>query len=238
MSTTNSDLQARRRAQRRGARQRILDVTVELLENHSWTDITVELIAAQSALSRTAFYRHFGDRQALLLALLQGVESRLSQAGDLWYRDAAGPASLERALQELVGIYVRQGRLLRAVAESATYDPEIRRRYESLGEKFVRGTRAKIEAETAARRSTVADADELANCLTWMAERYLLRSFGQPPLADPTRVTGTLYLVWSRAIWATDAAVAVDDRSPDDGHSPGRTGRTRACPRRPSVERP
>ena len=55
---------------------RILEASRDLLEERSWSDLTVGLITQRSGLTRSAFYKHFGDRAGLLRALLEELQHR------------------------------------------------------------------------------------------------------------------------------------------------------------------
>src|SRR4051794_3851725 len=92
----------RQRAERRDARQRILDAASGLLEELPWHELRLEDLMAAAGLTRTAFYRHFDDRQALLMAMLEQISTDVSAAGATWKQGAGDDvAELRAGLSEL-----------------------------------------------------------------------------------------------------------------------------------------
>jgi len=148
-----------------------------LLERKPWHEITLEQVMADAGLTRTAFYRHFPSREALLMALLEDVGIRLEELPSAWERDEGDPVDeLRQAVDALTALYARVGRLLGAVAE-------------------------RIAADVAAGRSQVQDPLEVARALIWMNEGYLQDRFGREPRGDPERATAALADVWVAAVY-------------------------------------
>ena len=113
------DVRQRQRERRETTRRRILDAARELLEDRPWSEVGIEDVTHRADLTRTAFYRHFDDRQTLLLALVDDVGVGLDRIADPWERGEGEPrATLRSALRELVSVYHRHGRLLRAIADA------------------------------------------------------------------------------------------------------------------------
>ncbi len=128
-----SAVQQRQRDERRTARQRILEVARELLDERAWSDIPLEDVMAGAGLTRTAFYRHFDDRDQVLLALLDELGLELAIPAEPWQRQA-DPASdpLRRGLEELTAVFVAHGPVLAAIADAAGRDAEVAARYDAL----------------------------------------------------------------------------------------------------------
>src|ERR1700736_758627 len=81
----NSSAQrARRREQRDNTRREILVATDRLLRERPYRELSVEVVMAQTGLTRTAFYRHFDDVTELVLRLLEDVGRELYTVGELW----------------------------------------------------------------------------------------------------------------------------------------------------------
>lgn len=200
--TPRPDIRRRHRERRLQTRRRILDVARELLEDRPWSEVSIEEITQRAELTRTAFYRHFPNRQMLLLALLDDIGLRLDLVADPWERGEGDPgAQLHRSLRELVDVFHRHGRLLRAIADVAAYDNDVGTIYADLGARLSASAAARIAVDVAEGRSAVADPEEVAAALVWMNERYLLERFGRPPLADPERAAAALGEVWERAVY-------------------------------------
>jgi AcrR family transcriptional regulator len=200
--STRPDVQARHRQRRRDSRRRILDAALQLLEDRPWSEISLGEIMRGAELSRTAFYRHFDDRQLLLLALMEDVGMRLEDLPIAWGNAEEDPiGGLRRALGELTAIYARHGRLLGAIAEAAGEDAEVRAVYLGLADRLVAIAAERIAADVAAGRSRVADPQEVARVLIWANEAYLQDQFGRAPLGDPQRAAAALAEVWIPTVY-------------------------------------
>jgi AcrR family transcriptional regulator len=204
--TARPDVSRRHAERREQSRRRILDAARELLEDRPWSQVGIEDVTQRAELTRTAFYRHFDDRQTLLLALLDDVGVGLDLIADPWERGEGEPrAALRAALLELVAVHHRHGRLLRAIADAATQDPDVAAMYAQLGARLSASASERIAVEVAEGRSHVADPHEVGSALVWMNERYLLDRFGQAPLGDPERAADALTEIWLRAVYGRDA---------------------------------
>ena len=195
------DVTQRHRERREHSRRRILDVTRELLEDRPWSEVAIEDVTRRAELTRTEFYRHFRDKQSLLLALLEDVGLRLDLVADPWERGGDGPDLVRAALRDLVAVFVEHGRLLQAIADAAASDQEVHATYASLGERLISSAATRIAADVEAGRSEVADPGSVGAALVWMNERYLLAEFGRPPLGDPDRASAALAEVWVRTVY-------------------------------------
>jgi AcrR family transcriptional regulator len=195
------DLVQRHREQREASYRRQLDVARELVEDRQWSEVSIGLVAQRAGLTRTAFYKHFADRRALLMALFGEVSDELSTAPSAWLEAGDPPAGLREALADLVAVYVRHGRLLRAIAEESTQDAELGDAYSRFGAEAAARTAEQIERDVAAGRSSVTDPAETATALVWMNERYLNERFGHHPLGDADRCAAALTEVWVRTIY-------------------------------------
>ena len=209
MAMREGELQGRRRAQRRDARRRLLDAAHGLLEQRGWTEISLEDIAEAAQVARTAFYRHFEDRQHLLTAMLDDVGLELDHVADTWTAESdGGIEELRRSLSGLTDIFVEHGRLLQAISDTARHDAEIGALYGALAESLVTATAARIDRDIATGRSRVPpnESSEVARALTWMNERYLLASFGRAPFSDPAAVLNALYTIWINTLYGSPTA--------------------------------
>ena len=202
MTVRRTELEASWREDRRQARARILDGARMLLEERPWPDLPLDEIMRAADLSRTAFYRHFEDRQALLLALLAELEDAFTEAGAPWKAAAADPpGALRDGLLDLTALFVRHGRVLQAVTEASSRSDELRDTYLAMAEGLIATTAARIAADVEAGRSAVADPDGVARALTWMNERYLLFSLGREQRVVPATVIETLATIWTRTLY-------------------------------------
>jgi TetR/AcrR family transcriptional regulator, ethionamide resistance regulator len=161
---------------------------------------------AAAGLSRTAFYRHFEDRDQLLLALLEHAGLQLQDSGAAWKRGEGEPvAALRAGLAELTAAMVEHGRLIQAIVDASGHDPDLRAQYDELVDGIAAVTAERIRHETAAGRAAVGDPDEIATALVRMSEGYLLTAFGRAVHPDAGRVTRALADVWCAAIYGREA---------------------------------
>ena len=200
---TRPDVRARHAREREARHRGLLDATRALLEELPWSRVTIELIAERAGVTRTAFYKHFIDRRALLLELLDEIAAQLEAIPAPWEGTPDGDPEtlLRRAVAVLVDTFRVHGRLLRALADEATHDDEVERRYAELGRRLSAGVAERILRDVAAGNSTLTDPEEVATALVWMNERYLQQRFGRPPLGDPERAADALAEIWIRTVY-------------------------------------
>lgn len=197
---------ARARARRRDVRADILGAARSLLTEIPFADLSIDMVMAAAGRSRTIFYRHFDDRQQLLLALLEELGGEMAALGQDWTQASPGHVMprLREDLGGLVDIWVRNGPLMRALAAAAAQDPEVDAMYRALANRFIAITADRIEADIASGASAVANGTETARALVWMTERYLSESFGRrPAVVPPETVKKSLGDIWVRAIYGT-----------------------------------
>src|SRR6516225_7011431 len=85
VSPTLASRRSANRRRRTEAKQQILDAARQELQTKPFRDLTVDDLMKPTGLGRTAFYRYFPDREAVLIELLEELWGELEQA-----RDAAG----------------------------------------------------------------------------------------------------------------------------------------------------
>ncbi len=182
----------------------------ELLLSRPWSELTINDVMAAAGQSRTIFYRHFEDRQGLLVALMAELGDEMARLGEDWLLSEGDPVSrLRRDLDRLVDLYVAHGPVLRAISVAADEDDEVAAAYAAMAERFIDITARRIRTDVSRGASVVSNPEEAARALVWLAERYLLKSFGTSvPAARPEDVKQTLHLVWLRTIYGTDAPKA------------------------------
>lgn len=198
----------------------MLDVGRELVEDRPWSEVSIAEVTRRAGLTRTAFYKHFPDRRALLMALFEDLSDQLAGSADIWQdgEEDEPAALLGEAVAQLVGLYHAHGRLLGAIADEAAQDRELADLYARFGKRLAAGVASRIERDVAAGRSTVEDPAEVATALIWMNERYLRERFGRRPLADPDRCAAALTEVWVRTVYTSSCA---PNTSPNRSQSAG-----------------
>src|ERR1700757_3515637 len=122
MSHTFAARRLANRRRRSEAREQILDVARRELKRRPFRELSVDELMQATGLSRTAFYRYFPDREAVLVDLLEEVWGELAEARDAEPdpTDASSLAGLARMIEENRAV-------LKAVADAAPGDEDVER---------------------------------------------------------------------------------------------------------------
>ena len=201
----------RRRRRRQDSEQEILEAAGRLLSERPFRELTVDDLMAATSQSRTAFYRHFTDRQDLLVRLLRDLNEELWEMSAGWLRGSGDPLVEGRqALERLADVYAAHGPLLRAIAEAASHDADVERFYRRMVLGFVDATAARVRRDAAAGRTSLAHPEHVAAALVWMTERHLAATFGRvgATAADRSAALETLFTIWMRTLYGSDPEVA------------------------------
>jgi TetR/AcrR family transcriptional regulator, ethionamide resistance regulator len=199
---SSSVQRSRRREQRETTRREILAAAERFLRERPYRELSVDLLMAQTDLTRTAFYRHFEDVSELVLRLLEDVGSELYEVAERWQSSAGHeyPVAAHEALSAAVDFFIQHGPLVRAIAEAAATDDQIERGYRGFIEAFTEMTRQALDELVGRGQIEPLDTAALARALNLMNEAYLLAEFGREPQGDPQVVLATLETVWVRAV--------------------------------------
>jgi AcrR family transcriptional regulator len=190
----------RHREQREATRREILAAADRLLRQRPFRDLSVDVVMAETDLTRTAFYRHFDDVTDLVLRLFADVGAELYEIADRWSESAGVgyPAPGVEGLAGMVDFYVRHGPLMRAIVEAAAGDEQIELAYRGSVEAIIELTAQALERMVREGKLRVPDARALARAMTLMNQAYLLEEFGREPQGDPELALQTLQTVWLR----------------------------------------
>jgi AcrR family transcriptional regulator len=93
-----------KRASRSRRREQLIAVAAELFLHHSYDAITVEMISARAGISGPGLYRHFQNKQALLIAVLEEPTQAVHEAAR---RIAETTTEPEAAIVEMVESHIR-----------------------------------------------------------------------------------------------------------------------------------
>jgi AcrR family transcriptional regulator len=189
------------RQDRRDALERRLLAAIEqlLAGGASFTELSVERLAAQAGVSRSTFYVHFQDKGDLVRRLTSRVLGELREVSGRWWDSAehAVPADLHAAVVAIVGVYRRHGALFTAVVETATYDSDVADELRALTQGIIQATQEAIERGQAAGVMRPVAPTQTAAVLTWMVERagyQLVR--GGDPAQDATIAEVLTDIIW------------------------------------------
>jgi TetR/AcrR family transcriptional regulator, ethionamide resistance regulator len=196
---THVGVRTRARQNRQESRRRIVEAATELVRSRSYSELSVDAVMREAGIGRTLFYRHFDDLGDLVQrASREAVEELLAAQTRIWQTSPHDdPDSVRSAFKEAVDVYQRHGPMLRAVAEAAAGDEQIRGEYEEMRRRFddfaAESLRDVIE-------SPLADPRETVRALNLMGENYLLDAFGREPRVSAETALETLTEIWLAVI--------------------------------------
>jgi AcrR family transcriptional regulator len=182
------------RRRRIEAREQILDVARRELRVRPFRELSVDELMQATGLSRTAFYRYFPDREAVLVDLLEEVWGDFAEARDA-DPDLADPSSLPGLAQ----LIADNRTVLKAVADAAPGDEDVERAYRDFMHSYwIDDLTARIV--DAQSRGLAADLDpQLAGeALGWMAERLVTQSLDR----DPRLVLDTILAIFAKCLFS------------------------------------
>lgn len=192
---------ASRQDRRESMERRLFEATEHLVNaGASYTELSVERLAAQAGISRSTFYVHFEDKGDLARKLASTVLAELHEVSRRWWEVAehAVRADLEASITAIVDVYRRRAAAFTAVVETATYDATVAEELRLLVQGIIDATRAAIERGQAAGTMRDVSPQETAAVLAWMVERagyQLVR--GADPGNDPKTVEVLTDIIWT-----------------------------------------
>jgi AcrR family transcriptional regulator len=225
-AVSSAPQRARSREQRENTRREILAAADSFLRESPYRELSVDVVMAQTSLTRTAFYRHFDDVTDLVLRLLAEAGGQLFSVAEHWGSIASGaedPAAAHEGLARIVEFFVKQGPLVRAIAEAAATDEQIEQAYLGALESFIEITRQVLDRRVEAGLLKVPDTRALARALNLMNQAYLLDAFGREPNVDPEVALATLETIWVRVAGPGAGRTGSASASASAGARAGRT---------------
>jgi TetR/AcrR family transcriptional regulator, ethionamide resistance regulator len=200
MPATKRSEPRRRRRRPEEAEREILDAARALLAERSSHEVTIGALMAETTLSRKSFYVYFRDRYDLLRRLVEplGAE-RDAIVDELWRADPA--AGGRAALLALAGLYAREGRLLRALAEASSRDREARRAWREFVEPVIEGHAEWIREEIEAGRVRGIEPEPTARALIGMNLQFFFDRLVDEPDPDLETTADTLLRIWQRTLY-------------------------------------
>lgn len=186
----------RRRRTPDEARAEILDAARELLAERGAAALNVAEVMKRTTLTRKAFYVHFDDRTALLLALLQPLRAQADAALEQWAPGDGFVTDGRAALEAAARTYREHGAALRAVFWSSGEDPDVVAVRAQLVEPILAAARIAVGQAGTPLREPEATAVALAT----MNVHVLLDHAPGATDAELARLTAALYDVWERTL--------------------------------------
>ncbi|BBY21262.1 TetR/AcrR family transcriptional regulator [Mycobacterium stomatepiae] len=190
----------------------ILATAERLLEERPLADFSVDDLAKGAGISRPIFYFYFRSKNAVLLSLLDQMNTKAHAALKSLRATLSGdPATLWRnrieAFFEVSGSH-RAVAVAGAAAKST--NPEVRHVWATLMQKWITFTTTAIKAERerGAAPDTIA-AEDLSIALNMLSERVMAATFTtEEPAIREDRVIDTLVHIWLASIYEDGNASA------------------------------
>ena len=180
-----------------------------LEQGKPFKDLTVDELAREAGLSRTAFYFYFpGKTQVLLAAAAQITDVAFDIADEWWSGEGPPRDLLRKAVAGNVRVYVEHASVIRTMVEATYYDPEVRAFYAQAMERFVSAATDYLrEEKRAGRLRRDLDPEAVAPVLIWMGERCHDVLIGTEH-RDPDDVVDALVTVWQHALYRDEVVEA------------------------------
>jgi TetR/AcrR family transcriptional regulator, ethionamide resistance regulator len=210
VSSVTRKPQSSRQRRRAEIEQQLLEATERLMaDGFSFTELSVDRLAAAAGISRATFYIYFEDKRQLLLKLTRQVFAELSQAANLWWAVAErrDPDDGRRAIREIIAAYRRHQAVITAANEMATYDAAVAETYHDLIDDIAAKGKLAIERAVASGMAPAVHSFETANALTWMVERVCHQVVRYAPPEDDHRMAEALTEIVWRAWYLESATV-------------------------------
>jgi TetR/AcrR family transcriptional regulator, ethionamide resistance regulator len=182
---------------------RVMAATEELMADGApYTELTMQQVAERAGVARSTLYLQFPDKSALLIALAERATEDLFATAMAWWEDDHddGLPGLVAAQREMIGEFREHLRLLLALSEVSTYDPDVAGYWIGRVLGFVAIVQARLERDQAAGVVDPAlDAATTARIVTWMVERNISLHCRLDDGSGDERLAADL----GRSIWLT-----------------------------------
>ncbi|WP_118914738.1 TetR/AcrR family transcriptional regulator [Mycobacterium shigaense] len=196
--------------------QAILATAERLLQERPLADFSVDDLAKGAGISRPTFYFYFQSKNAVLLSLLDQMNTKAHTALKALRGKLSGdPAALWRArIEAFFEVSGSHRAVAVAGAAAKATNPEVRQLWSTLMQKWISFTTLaiKTERERGSAPNTV-PAEDLSVALNMLSERVMAATFtSEQPAIPEDRVIDTLVHIWLASIYE-DGQAAADTRN-------------------------
>jgi TetR/AcrR family transcriptional regulator, ethionamide resistance regulator len=195
-------------------RERAILATAErLLAERPLADFSVDDLAKGAGISRPTFYFYFPSKNAVLLSLLDQVNTRAHAALTALSGKVPGdPATVWRArIEAFFEVSGSHRAVAVAGAAAKATNPEVRQVWSALMHRWISSTTAAITAERQRGAAPeIVPAEDLSVALNMLSERVMAATFTAEARAIPEdRVIDTLAHIWLASIYQDGKALTV-----------------------------
>jgi TetR/AcrR family transcriptional regulator, ethionamide resistance regulator len=202
--------------------QAILATAERLLQERPLADFSVDDLAKGAGISRPTFYFYFRSKNAVLLSLLDQMNSMAQAALEaLGGNRSSDPATVWRArIEAFFEVSGSHRAVAVAGAAAKATNPEVRQLWSTLMQRWMSYTTAAIKAER--ERGAAPDtvpAEDLSVALNMLSERVMAATFtAEEPAIPEDRVIDTLVHIWLASIYEADGKAFGGHVSPAHGN--------------------
>ena len=183
----------------------ILAAAERLLAERPLADFSVDDLAKGAGISRPTFYFYFPSKNAVLLSLLDQVNTRAHAALTALAGKASGdPATAWRArIEAFFEVSGSHRAVAVAGAAAKSTNPEVRQVWSALMHRWISSTTAAIKSERQRGAAPeIVPAEDLSVALNMLSERVMAATFTAEERAIPEdRVIDTLAHIWLASIY-------------------------------------
>jgi AcrR family transcriptional regulator len=210
--TPLSDSTAKRPPTRKGqaTRERLLTAAEAIFGRHGYEKTRIADIVAEAGISHGLFYRHFGDKDAVLNAVLTRLNDRLRHSSGRTSGEALVPTLEQMQARNILFFreYAEHRLLLRVSREAAALSGKdgFRAQWLANRQRFVARTQRWIDLLIAEGHiGSVTDTASVAEALSALTEQMAYVSVGlaetDPAPEDIERLGHACGLVWHRTLF-------------------------------------
>ncbi|CQD17909.1 TetR family transcriptional regulator [Mycobacterium lentiflavum] len=187
----------------------ILSATARLLGRETFNDISVAQILTEAKISRATFYFYFASKFSVLSALLeQAMNDIFETVQPFLARSPEDPptVALQRSIRAVTHAWHRHRPVLQAANHHWHSEPELRKLWLAITERFIAAGAVEIDRERAAGIVTSdVPSRTLAATLFWATERVLyIAGLGvEPNLADEEAAVDVLVTMWRGTLYGS-----------------------------------
>ncbi len=184
-------------------RQAILDAVTDLLETHSFEDISIAEITRRADVTRPGFYFYFPTKGAAVASLMEDLFGQFMDAAAVWYehREVDQREGIRLGMTATVDLWRKHAVVMHGMVQAATADREA----EALWQQWIAAFNARaLPTITADTRGTKhRQAERLTTFLvdaTFAAMQRDVRSIVETGAPTPDLLE-TIVLVWVRTLY-------------------------------------
>ncbi len=178
-----------------------------LTEGENFTSLSIEQLAKKSGIARATFYLHFRNKGELVGHLMKRVGREMRSAAKASMAELAQPERKDflRFMQQAIEVNYQHRAAIRAVLETISYDPAVAHIYAEFMQQMIGDTRHFIARLQASGRARTDIAPDMAEVLTWMAERCCHQMLSN---GNSAAERGHLAEMLTHVVWSAIAAPA------------------------------